>query len=114
MNDVAKVLMINVKFLSPPLLNQENLNINTFIIFFKIIHLTKIITTDLENYLFDHIINRNNLELNYHKSDIFIYITLEKNISNEFYEIMIDIKVSNQLMAKYEQYLIYKKNIISI
>ena len=45
------------------------------------------------------------------KSDPFTYIISERYISDEFYEIMIDTEVLKQLIARYRQYLAYKKQV---
>lgn len=82
--------MNDIRFSLPFPFDQIKLNIDIFITSFKTILLTKIITTNLPNCFFEHIITGNNPNLNRHKSDLFIYIALERYISDEFYEIMID------------------------
>ena len=45
--------------------------------------------------------------INY-EQDPFIYITIERYTSKEFYSVMIDISASKKSTAGYGQYLIYK------
>lgn len=100
--DVVKALIIDVRFLLPSPLNQENLNIDIFITSFETIYLTKIIITNFANHFFEYVIIGNNANLNRHKSNLFIYITLEKYTSDEFYGIIIDVGASKQLTAGYK------------
>lgn len=56
-DDTIEVLIIDIKFLLSFPLNQENLNIETFITSFRIIHLAKTMTTNLANRFFDYTIH---------------------------------------------------------
>lgn len=62
--------MIDIRFLSLFLLNHKNLNIDIFITSFRIIYLTKTMTTDLTNKSFDYTITRNNPDLDCHKLNL--------------------------------------------
>lgn len=106
--------MINIRFLLSFLLNKINLNTDIFITSFKIIHSAKTIILYFINYFINHILIRSNQDLKYYKLDLFIYITLERYISDEFYEIMIDIRAFKQSIIKYRQYFAFKKNITLI
>lgn len=108
-DDVAEALIIDVRFSSLFLLNQENLNIDTFITSFKTIHLAKIIITDLANCFFEHAISGNNSNLNCYKLDTFTYVTSERYISDEFYGIMIGTRAWKQTTTQYGQYFAYTK-----
>ena len=66
-NDTIEALMIDVRFSSPSLLDQNNVNTDIFITSFKIIHSDKIITTDLANHFFDHAIIGSYQDLKHHK-----------------------------------------------
>lgn len=74
-DDVAEALMIDGGFSLLSLLDQDNVNMDIFITFFGTIHSIITITTDLANRSFEHVIIGNNLNINSHKSDPFIYIT---------------------------------------
>lgn len=106
--------MIDVRFSLFSLLDQENLNTDTFITSFRTIHSAQIMTTNLANRFFDHATTKSSLKLKRDKSDFFIYITSKKYTLDKFYGIMIDTRASKQLTAKYGQYLVYQKNIILI
>lgn len=89
-DDTAEALMIDIRFSSFFLLNQDNVNTDTFITSFEIIYLIKTITTNLTYYFFEHAITRNNPNFNCHKSDFFTYITSKRYILDKFYKIIID------------------------
>lgn len=67
------------------------------------------ITINFTNRFFDHTINENNLNLNCHNLNLFIYIILKKYTLDKFYRIIINIKALKQLRAGYGQYFAYKK-----
>lgn len=69
MNDIAEVLMIDIKFLSSSLLDKKNLNTDTFIIFFGKIHSVKTITINLINYFFEHTLTGSNQDSEHYKFD---------------------------------------------
>lgn len=71
-------------------------------------------TRDLANRFFDDAITGNNQDLDCYKSYLFKCITLERFTLDEFYRIMIDTKASKQWMARYKQYLVYKKTVTPI
>ena len=100
-NDVVEVLMIDAGFSSLFSLDQDNVNTDTFITSFGIIHSAKIITSDLTNCFFDHAIIGNNPNLKRHESDCFTYITSERYTSDEFYGIKINIRAFKQSTAGY-------------
>lgn len=106
--------MIDVRFSSFFLLDQENLNTNTFITSFRTIHSAQTMSIHLANQFFDYAITKSSINLKRHKSDFFTYITSEKYTSNKFYRIIIDIRASKQSTAGYKQYLAYKKNVSPI
>ena len=106
--------MIDIGFSSPSPLDKKKLNTDTFITSFGIIHLAKTITTNLANCFFEYALTGSNHDSEHYKSDLFTYITLERYISDEFYEIMNDTRASKQSTAGYGQYLVYKKNITPI
>lgn len=93
--------MIDVRFLSLFLLNQKNINTDTFITSFKIIYLIKIIKTDFTKFFFEYTIIKSNLDLKCYKSDFFVYITPEKYILDKYYRIIINMRAFKQLTAKY-------------
>lgn len=113
-DDTAEALMIDIGFSSPSLLDQENVNTDTFITPFRIIHSAKTMTIDLANRFFDYPITGSNPNLKRYKSDPFTYITSEKYTSDIFYRIMIDTGASKQPTAGYGQYLIYKKKVTHV
>lgn len=94
--------MIEVEFSSLSHLDQENVNMDSFITWFGVIHLAKTITIDLANCSFENAIIGSNPNLNYLKSDPFTYITFKRYTLDEFYGIMINIRVSKQSTAGYE------------
>lgn len=59
-NNIAKALMIDIEFSSLFPLNQNNVNIETFITSFGTLYLAKTIITDLTNCFFEHVITKNN------------------------------------------------------
>lgn len=46
-NDIVEALIIDIKFSSSSQLDQENININIFITFYKIIYQAKLITANI-------------------------------------------------------------------
>ena len=113
-NNAVEALMIHVRFSSSFSLDPNNINMKIFITSFAIIHSSKIMTTGLANCSFDYAITGNNLDLDWHKSDLFTYITLERYTSDEFYRIVIDKRAFKRLTARDGQYLVYKKNVTPI
>ena len=103
--------MIDVGFLSPSNLDQENVHTNTFITSFGTIHQAETMTEYLANCFFDHTITGADSTLTPHKSDPFTYITSERYPSDEFYGIMIDIGASERSTERYGQFFAYKKKI---
>lgn len=71
-------------------------------------------TINWANQFFDYVIPRNSSDLKYYKSNLFIYILLKRYTLDNFYEIMINTRVSKQLITRYKQYLAYKKNVTLI
>lgn len=103
--------MIDIGFSSSSPLDQENVNTDTFITFFGIIYSAKTIITNLANHSFEHAITKSNPDLNYHKSNLFTYITSKRYISDEYSGIMIDTGASKWSIVGYEQFFVYKKKI---
>lgn len=79
--------MIDIGFSSPSPLDQENLNTDTFITSFGIIHSAQTMSTNLANRSFDHAITGSNSGLQHHESDPFTYITSERYNPDEFHGI---------------------------
>lgn len=52
-NDTAKALMIDIRFSSPPLFNQESVNIDIFITSFRTINSAKRMIINFLNHFFD-------------------------------------------------------------
>ena len=82
-DDAAEVLMIDVGFSSPSLLDQENVNTDTFITSFGTINSAKTVTTELANRSFEHAITGSNPDSKRHESDLFTYITSERYTSDK-------------------------------
>lgn len=59
--------MIDIRFLSPFLLDQKTVNTDNLIISFKTIYLAKIITANFAYYNFNYAITKNNLDLKPYK-----------------------------------------------
>ena len=77
-DDIAKALMIDVRFSLLFSLDQKTVNTDTFITSFRKIHSAKIISTNLANRSFDYVIIGSNPNLKPHKSDSFTYINSER------------------------------------
>lgn len=107
--ETVKALIIVIKFLSLSPLDQDIVNIDTFITSFETIHLAKTISIDLVNRFFKHAITEIDSDLECHELDPFTYINSETYTSDKFYEIMIDMEASKQSTAGYRQYPAYKK-----
>ena len=91
--------MIDVRFLSPSNLDQENVNTNTFMTSVGTIHQAETMTAYLANCSFDHAITEADPALTPHESDPFTYITSKKYTSDKFYGIMIDTGASKRSIA---------------
>ena len=113
-DNAVGALMIDVGFSSPFPLDQENVNTDTFITSFGIIHSAKTITTDLANRSFEHAITGSNPNSNRHESDPFTYITSARYTLDKFYGIMIDRGASKRSSAGYGQYLAYRKQVTHV
>jgi hypothetical protein len=50
------------------------------------------------------------IHINIKEIDSFIYMIIDRYISEKFYELMIDSSASKTFTARYEQYLAYHKN----
>ncbi len=56
----------------------------------------------------DHFLNLIHISMT--KIDSFIYMIIDRYIFERFYKLMIDSSASRTFIAKYEQYLAFKKN----
>ncbi len=74
-DEAAEALMIDVGFSSPSILDQENVNINTFITSLRTIHQAETMTAYFGNRSFDHAIIGADPTLTPHESDPFTYIS---------------------------------------
>jgi hypothetical protein len=85
-----------------PFINKQAFNITTILVNRFFIHLI------IPENLFVNIFVRLIIDVINYKQDLFIYITIERYISKEFYSVIIDISAFKKSIINYKQYLIYK------
>lgn len=115
-----KALIIDV--LLYPLTTINNKDFNIFFVLFEPIKHIKVMATHFSDQSFSHsLINNGNYLFNdiklsntnytFTNFHLFVYIAIKQYLSDEFYGIMINTRISKYLIVDYKQYKIYEKNI---